>query len=332
MDCCANERTERGDARFEIKKVADGVHVAVAAPAYKVNSNTAIVEMDDGVMVVDTHSKPSAARVIVERLRDITPKPVRYVVNTHFHWDHWHGNEVYPAAYPGAEIVTNQVTREAMVRKGLKRIQDHVRQADVEVARLGAELAGGAARGARAKIEADLRLAQAYRDEIRALRPTLPTLVFEETMRLCRRDREIHLLHLGRAHTEGDVFVYLPAEKVVVTGDAIVGWTPYMGDGYPEEWVATLDRLAGLDFTRIIMGHGDVAGREWLHLFRSYVHDVVEAVRQEAAGGASLEEVKQRVPGKLAPVYEPAFSAYRDYRPWRQGVLGNIERIFAMVG
>ena len=82
MDCCGHEGPG-GDARFDIKKVADGIHVAVAAPAYKVNCNTAIIENDDGVIVVDTHSKPSAARVIVERLREMTPKPVRYVVNTH---------------------------------------------------------------------------------------------------------------------------------------------------------------------------------------------------------------------------------------------------------
>jgi glyoxylase-like metal-dependent hydrolase (beta-lactamase superfamily II) len=116
MDCCAHEGPASGDARFD-------------------------VESDDDVVIVDTHSKPSAARVIVDRLREITAKPVRYVVNTHFHWDHWHGNEVYPAAYPGAEIITNQLTREAMVRKGLKRIQDHVRQVPGEVARLRAELA-----------------------------------------------------------------------------------------------------------------------------------------------------------------------------------------------
>src|SRR2546427_3290909 len=108
MDCCAHEGGGRGDARFEIKKVADGVHVAVAAPAYKVNSNTAIIESDDGVVIVDTHSKPSAARVIVERLRDITTKPVRYVVNTHFHWDHWHGNEVYPAASPSSGPISRR--------------------------------------------------------------------------------------------------------------------------------------------------------------------------------------------------------------------------------
>lgn len=331
MDCCSHEGPGSGDARFEITKVADGVHVAVAAPAYKVNSNTAIIENDDGVIVVDTHSKPSAARVIVERLRDLTPKPVRYVVNTHFHWDHWHGNEVYPAVYPGAEIVTNQLTREAMLKKGLKRVQDHVRLMPPEIARITAALAGARTAAEREQLEAELRLAEAYQAEVRALKPALPTIAFERTMTLYRRDREIQLLHLGRAHTEGDVFVYLPKEKVVITGDAVIGWTPFMGDGYPEDWVATLDRLARLDFTRIIMGHGHVAGRNWLVTFRAYVHDMVEAVREEVAAGATLEEVKQRVPARLAPAHEKPFSAYGDYRPWRTGVLANIERTYALL-
>jgi cyclase len=139
------------------------------------------------------------------------------------------------------------------------------------------------------------------------------------------------MLHLGRAHTEGDVFVYLPKEKVVITGDAVIGWTPFMGDGYPEDWVATIDRLARLDFVHMIMGHGDVAGRDWLQTFRSYIHDLVEAVREESATGATLDEVKQRLPARLAPAYEKPFSAYGDYRPWRQLVLGNIERTYAMV-
>src|SRR5207244_12986434 len=95
-DCCAHEGPDRGDARFEVKKVADGVYAAVAAPAYKVNCNTAITENDDGVMIVDTHSKPSAARVIVGKLRAITRKPVRYVCDTHFDCADWHCNEVCP--------------------------------------------------------------------------------------------------------------------------------------------------------------------------------------------------------------------------------------------
>src|SRR5436309_3509486 len=207
MDCCGHEGPGGGDAKFEIHKVADGVWAAVAAPAFKVNCNTAIIENSDGVMVVDTHSKPSAARVIVDKLRDITKKPVRYVVNTHFHWDHWHGNEVYPTAYPDAEIVSNSITREAMVKKGLKRIQDHVRQVPNEIA----------------KLKADIQAAS-------------------------------------------------PAQR-----------------GKPE------------------------------------------AVRQEAATGATLDEVKQRVTAKLAPRYEKPFSTYGEYRPWRTGVAANVERTFSMV-
>src|SRR5512144_2541389 len=111
MDCCAHEGPAAGDARFDLRRVADGVHVAVAAPAYKVNSNTAIIETGDGLLVVDTHSKPSAARAVLQQLRDLTPKPVRYVVNPHFPWDHWQGNEVYPAAYPNVEVITNDLTR-----------------------------------------------------------------------------------------------------------------------------------------------------------------------------------------------------------------------------
>jgi glyoxylase-like metal-dependent hydrolase (beta-lactamase superfamily II) len=330
MDCCGHEGPG-GDARFDFRRVADGVHVAVAAPAYKVNSNTAIIESDDGAVIVDTHSKPSAARVIVDRLRDITARPVRYVVNTHFHWDHWHGNEVYPAAYPGAEIITNQLTREAMVQTGLKRIQDHVRQVPAEIARIRADLAAAATAEQRATLQADLRLAESYLAEVRAMKPALPTMAFERTMPLYRRDREIQLLYLGRAHTEADVFVYLPKEKVVITGDAVIGWTPFMGDGYPEEWVTTLDRLAELEWDTLIMGHGEPAGRDWLRTFRGYIHDMVGAVREEAATGASLDEVQARVTARLAPIYEPAFAAYQHYRPWRQGLLGNIERTYPMV-
>jgi hypothetical protein len=79
------------------------------------------------------------------------------------------------------------------------------------------------------------------------------------------------------------------------------------------------------------MGHGDVAGRAWFETFRNYVRDMVAAVRREAATGATLDEVKQRVLATLAPTYEQPFSAYGTYRPWRTGLAGNVERTFAMV-
>jgi cyclase len=303
---------------FQIKRVAEGVHVAVAAPAYKVNCNTAIVETADGVLIVDSHSKPSAARAILAGLKDITRKPVRYLVNTHFHWDHWQGNEAYPAAYPDVEIVTSDVTREAMLGKSVKRIQDQIRALPEEIAALP---------------EGDDRIqAEAFLAELRGLKPALPTLAFQGHLRLGGRGREIELHHLGRAHTEGDVFVHLPEERIVITGDCVIGWTPYMGDAYPEDWVRTLDRLERLDFDRMIMGHGEVAGKEWLRFFRGYIADLVEAVGKEAAAGATLAEITRRVPDRLAPTYEAGLSTYGAFRPWRHRVLGNIERVVQMCG
>ena len=217
------------------------------------------------------------------------------------------------------------------MRKGLKRIQDHVRQVPAEVARLRAELAAAGTAEQRAKLQADLRLAESYLAEVRALKPALPTMAFERTMKLYRRDREIHLLYLGRAHTEGDVFVYLPKEKMVITGDAVIGWTPYMGDGYPEDWVTTIDRLAELDFDTHRHGPRQPAGRDWLRTFRGYIHDMVEAVREEAATGASLDEVKQRVTARLAPTYEKAFAAYGTTARGAPACCANIERTYPMV-
>ena len=320
-----------GTDLFELKKVAGGVYAAVAAPAYKINSNAAIIETEDGVIVVDSHSKPSAARVVVEKIREISSKPVRYLINTHFHWDHWQGNEVYPGTFANVEIITTEITREAMVKTGLERIQDHIRTVPEEIAALEAELEAATSLERRAELRANLRQAGEYLAELKGLRPALPTLAFGNSMRILRTDREIQLLYLGRAHTAGDVFVYLPKEKVVVTGDCVVGWAPFMADGYPEDWVQTLKRLEQLDFTRMIMGHGDVAGKDWLRFFYGYIEDLIGAVRREVEAGASLEEINLRVPDRLAPEYEQGFSKYPTYRPWRQLVPGNIERVYATV-
>ena len=195
MDCCAHEGIDTGDATFEFTTVADGVHAAVAAPAYKVNCNTAIIESDGGLIIVDTHSKPSAARVIIARLRRMTTKPVRYVINTHFHWDHWHGNEAYPAAYPDAEIVTNQITREAMRTKGLKRIQDHVRQVRAEIEKLEASLA---------KASNDDRPSDTAREE------RLASVIFESTARV-RSGQPIDVRTIYAQHSD-----LLPDRKSVV--------------------------------------------------------------------------------------------------------------------
>src|SRR5438552_6789874 len=128
------------DDLFDIKPVADGVYAAIAKPQYKVNCNAAIILLDDGVLVVDTHSKPSAARALIAEIKALTDKPVKYVVNTHFHWDHYQGNQAYPSSWPaGIEIISSEATRENIQRIGIPRVKHEIVTMPEEIEQLKSE-------------------------------------------------------------------------------------------------------------------------------------------------------------------------------------------------
>src|SRR5262249_10312894 len=133
-----------------------------------------------------------------------------------------------------------------------------------------------------------------------------------------------------RAHTDGDLFIYLPREKVIATGDAVVDWMPFLGDGYPEEWIQTLDALARIDFTHIIPGHVAVMTKDQLTFFRGYLTDLITAVRQAAAAGASLAEMQPVVADQLAPAYEAGMSKY-PLGQYRDRIAVNIEAVYQKV-
>src|SRR5262245_12344163 len=111
-------------ALFDIEKVADGVYAALARPAGLINSNAAIFVNSSDVLVVDTHSKPSAAAALIAQIRrEVTPRPVRYVVNSHFHWDHMQGNSAYRGAYPSVDFVASDATRALMAQESAARLR-----------------------------------------------------------------------------------------------------------------------------------------------------------------------------------------------------------------
>ena len=212
------------DDLFDIKPVADGIYAAIAKPAYKVNCNAAIIILDDAVLVVDTHSKPSAARVLIEQIKKLTPKPVKFVVNTHFHWDHYQGNEAYPSSWPaGVEIISSEATRTSIEQRGIPRVKHEIATMPAEIEQLKADLQKAPTLERRASTQKDISEAEAYLIELKSMQITLPTMTFDRSLMLHRKTRTVEILWLGRAHTDGDVFVYLPNEKVLVTGDALHG-------------------------------------------------------------------------------------------------------------
>src|SRR5260221_8723785 len=112
---------------FDLQRVADGVYAALAKPRTPINCNAAVVVYDEGVLVVDTHSRPSSAAALMAQIRSVTDKPVRYAVNTHFHWDHAQGNHAYPVAFPRqVSIVASEATRDNLISMGMQRVKDQL--------------------------------------------------------------------------------------------------------------------------------------------------------------------------------------------------------------
>jgi glyoxylase-like metal-dependent hydrolase (beta-lactamase superfamily II) len=335
--CCAfaaDAQTAERDL-FELKAVADGVYAAIAAPRYKVNSNAAVILTNDGVVVVDSHSKPSAAHALYREIQAITRQPIVKIINTHFHWDHWQGNQVYAEAFPDLEIIASQRTAEDLTRAdagsgGIGYVERQLSALPEEIRRLEEEMRQTSSTERSVRLQANLQQAQAYLEELKQFKPALPTRTLTRSLTLHEGGREIQLLLLGRAHTDGDLFIYLPQEKVVATGDAVIDWMPFMNDGYPEDWIATLSALERFDFTRIIPGHGEVAPREHLAFFRGYLSDLIAAVRQAAADGAGLAEMRKGVADQLAPRYERAMSKYA-LGQYRDRVGLNIEVVYRKV-
>jgi len=317
-------RPSAAEDLFDLRKLADGLYAALARPHTPINCNAVVVIYDEGVLVVDTHSRPSSAKALIDQIRTITDKPVRYAVNTHFHWDHAQGNHAYPVAFPRqVAIVSSEATRENLAKLGMQRVKDQIEAGPRQVEELRKRVAAAKDDKTRAATEEELRQQEEYLAEIRGLELTLPDLTFDRSMILHREDRDIVLLFLGRGHTSGDVVVYLPKEKVVATGDLLHGWMPFMGDSYPSEWVATLDALDKLDFDHIVGGHGSVKPKAHLRFFRNYLADLVEAVRAARGRGETLEQAKASVAAALKPKYDEGMGGR-----FSGSVGGNVEKVY----
>jgi len=288
---------------FDIVKMADGVYAAIGREG--VASNGAFIVNQDDVVVVDTHYRPSWARDLIAEIRKLTNKPVRYVVNTHWHNDHTQGNQAYINVFgPSVEYLAQHLTREDMAGKAIPSVQDElIKGVPANISRLEKILADGKdpqgnplTDEARQRAERQLASQKSYLEELKTLQITLPTITFERSLLLHKPDRDIHIYYFGKGHTRGDVVVYLPREKVVVTGDLLTNGIPFMRDAYPSQWIGTLEAIQKLDWTQASTGHGGVQqGKEQIGKLVAYMKDMVAAVKDAIGKGMSLEDAKKSI-------------------------------------
>ena len=300
-----------GDALFEIRPVAKGVYAAIARPHRPENANSMFVILDEGVLVIDASSTPSSARALIEEIRRLTPKPVLYVVNTHFHWDHFWGNRAFRDAFPGAQILSTESARLDMERMGLGwPYRDKLTSSELPKAfeQWKAQLAK----------ETDPQRQQLLRDrleqwgnaseELKTLTPALPDITFTDRLSLPNETQPIEILAPGRGHTSGDAAVYLPRSKILATGDLIAGDSPYIADVNPYDWIRTLDAVERLDFNMMVPGHGGVMkGKDGLRLWRDYFRELTAQTEEAFAAGTPLDAAVEQVSARLVERFKDRF-------------------------
>ncbi len=239
--------------------------------------NSGIVIGDDAVMVIDTQATPAMAQDVIRRIREVTDKPIKYVVLSHYHAVRVLG----AAAYQPEHIIASQDTRDLIVERGE---QD-------KASEIG-------------------RFPRLFRN-VESVPPgmTWPTMTFTGRMTLWLGKLEVQLIQLGRGHTKGDTVVWLPQDKVLFSGDLVeFDATPYAGDAYFQDWPKTLDNIASLKPQALVPGRGaalqgaaDVA--RGLEGTRAFVSELYASVKAGAAAGKDLRAVYKETFDKLQPKY-----------------------------
>jgi glyoxylase-like metal-dependent hydrolase (beta-lactamase superfamily II) len=281
--------------RFE--RLAEGVYAALPNGSVNVVSNSTIIVNDEDVIVVDAHATPAAARALIDDVKTLTPKPIRYVIDTHYHWDHAHGNQAF---VPGAQVIGHEYVRQMLLTNTLesRSYRSFIDPVPAQLESIRKQLAAETDPAKKAAIEQRLNVQAAYSDALKEITPTPPTLTYETRMSMFRGAREIRLLFLGRGHTGGDTVVFLPKERIVATGDLVVGSLPfmYMGDGFVNEWPDTMEKVLQLDFDTIIPGHGDpFKDRDRLRKYQSYLRDLWKQAGDLKKQGLSSDDAAKKI-------------------------------------
>ncbi len=275
----------------DFEEVAPGVFFAMGKGPVTVGSNAMVVVNEDDVLVVDSHITPDAARELISSVATLTDKPIHYLVNTHFHFDHAHGNQSFPE---GVEIIGHEYSRERLLGDVLQSetylVIGGEEYQKTRIAALEQQVAA-ASGSEKESLEGQLATLKRHTKALGEVVPTPPNTTLVRKLTLHRGGREIQMHHLGRGHTGGDVVVFLPAEKIIFTGDLLPAGAPYLGDSFTEDFVETLEKLKGLEFDTILPGHGPIVrDRAHVDFTQEYLRKYWGSVKAAHAKGLSIDE------------------------------------------
>lgn len=295
-------------AGFKVEKYAEGIYACIRdePPGLMFDANVVFIVNDEDVVVVDSNLTPTSAKETIAALRQITKRPVRYLINTHWHIDHVSGNATWRESYPGIEFIAHTSAREDMLKTGEANKKSYLEGAPAFAAKLRDNVAKDVSFAGkqlteeeRAAYLADAALVESYVREAPAIEMVFPTIAIDSRLTLRRGDRIIDIRHLGAGHTKADLVVHLPNEGVLVAGDLVVFPVPLVGStSLPGEYAATLKRLLELQPKPkiIVPGHGPALRKDdyiWtaMRLLESLASQTSAAVDR----GETLEQARRSV-------------------------------------
>ena len=284
-------------------QVAEGVFVFMTPPYGDVglDGNSVAILSKDGVLVFDTNGTPAAAEAVLAQIRTLTDKPVKYVVNSHWHWDHWYGTEVYRRAFPDVRVIAHEKTREMMMGSALAFNQPGL---DQDLPGYLDDLAKRVVSGEAAtpppanlpRLKSALSMGRFFLDQKRSVQHTFADTTFTDRLTLYLGDREVQILNYGRAVTPGDAFLYLPKEKIVVTGDLLVNPVSFALGVYPTGWLSALEKIDALDATLFVPGHGEpLHDKTLLHATRDVFRELLRQGKDARAKGLDADQAKELI-------------------------------------
>jgi len=289
----------------DVKKtvIADGIYQFTALrDAYVRELNSVAIVTADDVLVFDTDTRPSTARIVLAEIRKITPKPVRYIVNSHWHPDHWSGNQVYAEAFPGLDIIATERVRDTMMNvapawpaRFAGALANARKTLEQEIANGKLDDGTPLTPELRKDEEDDVRDFASFVDEQSTLRRTYPTLTYADHLTIQHGGREFRFLDVT-GDAEGTTVLYLPKEKVLMTGAAVSYPIPYITPP-PTRHAKSLRMLAQLDVDVIIPGHGPAFhDKNFINLEASLLESVAAGVHKALlAGMTTLDQVQKAV-------------------------------------
>ncbi len=316
---------------FAFRKVADGVWFAVGTGVVSAESNHAIVELGDEVLLVDAGTSPAAAWALLHELPRVTSKPVRHLVITHMHYDHAHGSQSFPR---GVAIIGSEYTR-AMLAAG-KSVEHPTAVgnrnfSNTQIQNLTKALDTATTAASRTDIAARRAVWDNYLASLATLTPIAPNVTLSQRLTIVRGGREVQVIFPGRAHTDGDLVVWLPKERVLVTGDLLQPNVPYMGDGYLKDWANVLDSIIAMRPAVVLPGHGDeIRDMAVVERLRDYMRAIWTQCADAKAKGLTPEQAAAALDLTRFDPYYPRFPGWTDEMVVRRR-LGTVRRVYQLL-